>query len=293
MRKFTALLLLLCVLLTGCQIELLLPTEAPFVADGNLNVHFIDVGQADSILLECDGVFALVDGGNTADGDLVIDYLESQNVRKLSLVVGTHPHEDHIGGLAAVLDHFPAENLWFSAQPNTNKTITKFLDAAERQDLDIVEGKPGMQFALGRATITVLGPVRTDYDDANNLSLVLMVQFGSTRFLLTGDMERTAENDLIESGADLRADVLKVGHHGSSSSTGYRFLREVMPTYGIISCGQDNEYGHPHEESLSRLEDAEVVVFRTDLVSHIVAVSDGKNITITYAVEETALPNAA
>ena len=111
--------------------------------------------------------------------------------------------------------------------------------------------------------------------------------------LLTGDMERNAENDLIESGADLRADVLKVGHHGSSSSTGYRFLREVMPTYGIISCGQDNDYGHPHEEPLSRLEDADVVVFRTDLVSHIIAVSDGKNITITYAVEETALPNAA
>ena len=293
MKKLTALLLLLCVLLTGCQLELLFPTEAPFVGDGKLNVHFIDVGQADSILLECDGEFALVDGGNVADGDLVIDYLEAQNVQKLRLVVGTHPHEDHIGGLADVLDHFPVENLWFSAHPNTNKTIRNFLDAADRQDLDIVEGKPGMQFALGRATITVLGPVRTDYEDVNNLSLVLMVQFGANRFLLTGDMERVAENDLIESGADLRADVLKVGHHGSSTSTGYRFLREVMPTYGIISCGQDNDYGHPHEEPLSRLEDAEVVVFRTDLVSHIVATSDGRNITITYATEDSSLPNAA
>ena len=136
----------------------------------------------------------------------------------------------------------------------------------------------------------MLGPVK-EYEELNNLSLVLMVQHGNNRFLLTGDMEREAENDLVESGADLKADVLKVGHHGSESSTGYIFLREVMPTYGIISCGKDNSYGHPHEDPLSRLRDAEVMVLRTDECETIIARSDGTDIYLLWGEEH--LQNAA
>jgi len=282
MRKLTAIALLLCILLCGCAPKAD-PKPMPSVQE-QLWVHFIDVGQADSILLECDGKFALVDGGNDADGEAVAAYLALQGVEKLDLVVATHPHEDHIGGLDEVINMIPVDAVWSSPIPNDTNTVRNFLKSVSNRGLEIQQPKVGQVFTLGKATITVLGPVK-EYDDINNLSIVLMVQHGDNRFLLTGDMERVAENDLIESGADLKADVLKVGHHGSESSTGYRFLREVMPTYAVISCGKDNSYGHPHEDPLSRLRDAEVMVLRTDESSTIIARSDGKDIYLLWGEE--------
>jgi competence protein ComEC len=142
--------------------------------------------------------------------------------------------------------------------------------------------RPGEVFQLGSATIHVVGPVKLQYEDANNLSLVLMVEHGDNRFLFTGDMEELAEHELLEAGVDLKADVLKVGHHGSYSSTGYRFLREVAPAYSVISCGAANDYGHPHEVTMSRLEDADTIIFRTDRMYTITAESDGTDIEFTW-----------
>lgn len=247
-----------------------------------LTVHFIDVGQADCALLECDNAFALIDGGNADDSEKVIAYLESQGVQRLNLVVGTHPHEDHIGSLGAVLNAFPADNIWSGPLTFYNSVVDAFSYGAKKQGKSLFFPEPGQTFHLGGALITVLGPVRSYYEDANDLSLVLMVEYGNTRFLFTGDMELAAETDLLDSGADVKADVLKVGHHGSYSSTGYRLLREVAPTYAVISVGAGNDYGHPHTAPMSRLRDAEVIVYRTDKMYTITAVSDGENITFSW-----------
>lgn len=247
-----------------------------------LSVHFLDVNHADSILLACDGEYALVDGGYPESGDKIVQYLAKQGVEDLELVVGTHPHGDHLGGLPQVLNTYPTETIWTSQLPYSNDYVRDFTNAADDK---LEQPRPGDRFQLGGATIEVIGPLNITYADANDLSLVLRVTYGDTRFLLTGDMEEFAERELVEAGVDLKADVLKVGHHGSSSSTSYRFLRAVAPTYGVISLAAANEYGHPHRDPLSRLMDADVTIYRTDTMYDIVAFSDGE--TVTFSWENT------
>lgn len=256
------------------------PTTNPEPMSG-LSVHFLDVQHADSIILVCDGEYALVDGAFPDSGDKIVAYLQNLGAEKLNLVVGTHPHGDHIGGLPHVLNTFPTDTVWTSQLPYTNDYVSAFTTAVARNGAEFVQPRPGESFQLGNATIEVIGPLNLLYEDANDLSLVLRVTYGDTRFLLTGDMEEFAEHELVEAGVDLKADVLKVGHHGSASSTSYRFLREVAPTYGVISLAAYNEYDHPHRDPLSRLMDADVTIYRTDKMYDIVAFSDGQSITFT------------
>ncbi len=290
MKKLLAALLLLLTL-SGCFYLPPQPTDADLPQptqtqeDEYLLVHFIDVGQADCIFLSCGGETMLIDGGNRADGADVIRYLQSMGVESLDLVVGTHTHEDHIGGLAAVLQCIPTETVWSGEITYTNATVRNFLSAAESQNVTVTQPELGEVYQLGDAQVTVLGPVQSGYEDVNDTSLVLMVEYVDTRFLFTGDMEQLAEDDMLDywgEEQDWHADVLKVGHHGSYSSTGYRFLRAVMPTWGVISCGYDNSYGHPHEAALSRLRDAQVSVFRLDTMGTVVAVSDGERIAFGW-----------
>lgn len=294
-KQLLILLLILSLVLCGCQKQPPAHTDPvpttpaqqgqttqPVQTVQTLKVHFLDVGQADCALIQCGDQFALIDGGNYVDGYTVVNYLRELGVTELALMVGTHPHEDHIGSLPIVLQAFDVKEVWTSALPYRNDTVTNFTDAVASEGLTLRQPEPGTVFPLGGATITMLGPVRTDYEDVNDLSLVLMVEFESTRFLFTGDMELAGETDLLDSGADVKADVLKVGHHGSYSSTGYRFLREVDPKYAVISVGAYNEYGHPHDEPMSRLRDAEVIVHRTDRQYTIVATSDGENIVFHW-----------
>lgn len=255
-------------------------TEPP--SSSVFRVHYIDVGNGDCALLECDGQFALIDAGYPESGPAVVDYLAQTGVDKLALMVGTHAHGDHIGGLPDVLKAYSVGEIWSGEISFFNSYINNFQKAARSQGKTIRQPEVGEVFQLGSATITVIGPVKSGYEDLNDTSLVLMVRYGDTRFLFTGDMEQLAETDLLNSGADVKADVLKVGHHGSYSSTGYRFLREVAPTYAVIPVGAGNEYGHPHFEPLSRLKDADVTIFRTDKMYTIVATSDGTDITFTW-----------
>ena len=252
--------------------------------ESRLTVHFIDVGQADCALLECDGYYMLIDGGNKEDGQKVISYLQQQGVEELEAVVCTHAHEDHVGGLPAVLAVFPTKAVYAPTKTYSSKVFDDFLYYTDQQRLEVTIPQPGEEFPLGGTNVLVLGPVKS-YAEPNDTSIVLRVDHKENSFLFTGDMEVTAENDMMDHWADtgiFDTDVLKVGHHGSDTSTGYRFLHTVMPTYGIISVGEGNKYNHPNELPLSRLKQAGVVTMRTDKLGTVVAASDGFEITFTW-----------
>ena len=249
--------------------------------DAAFQMHFIDVGQALSVLVECDGQFMLYDGGNVDDGSLVVSYLQSQGVEQLEYVFCSHAHEDHVGGLAAALAYFPAYHVYSPVTEASTKCFKDFVKYTQQQNLQVEVPAVGTQWALGSATVTMLGPV-AQYDDTNDTSIVLRIDYGATSFLLTGDMEADAERDLVNSGANLKVDVLQVGHHGSSTSTSYVFLNAVLPEMGIISCGVNNKYGHPHEETLSILRDAKVDVLQ---VGH-----HGSSTSTSYVFLNAVLP---
>ena len=278
LKIFSAVFLLLS-LLCGCAFYPQKGTAVP--PTGALTVHFIDVGQADCALLECDGEYILIDGGNVEDSSLVVSYLQKQGVEELTAVVCSHAHEDHVGGLPGVLAVYPTEAVYAPTRTYSSGCFDDFVYYTDQQGLTITIPEVGDTISFGGATAEVLGPVK-QYADPNNTSIILKVTHGSTSFLFTGDMETSAETDLLDSGADVKADVLKVGHHGSDTSTGYRFLYEVNPAYAVISVGTGNSYGHPNDVTLSRLEDADCTTYRTDKLGHIIAHSDGTNITFTW-----------
>lgn len=257
----------------------------PLAEGGSFEVHFIDVGQADSILVICDGHYMLIDGGNAEDSDLVYSYLERHGAKHLDYMVASHAHEDHIGGLSGALNYATVEVAFSPVTDYNTKVFRDMVKYLGEQGKSLTVPAPGEKFDLGSAKVEILGPVQ-EYDDTNNTSIVLRVDYGETSFLFTGDMETSAEEDLIDFGGNLQATVLKAGHHGSSTSTGYRFLREVMPEYAVISVGEDNKYGHPSDEVLSRFRDAGTQVYRTDMQGHIIAASDGK--TVTFQTEKEA-----
>lgn len=293
-KKLFSLFLILSLLLCGCA-EAPQPTAATVPPSGDgLMVHFVDVGQADCILIECGSEFAIIDGGNKDDGQLVVSYLEQQGVQELSAVICTHAHEDHVGGLPSVLSVYPTAAVYAPTRTYSSNIFDDFLYYTDQQRLEVTIPAPGDTLTVGDAVLTVLGPVQS-YAETNDTSIVVRLDYGDTSILFTGDMEVAAENDMLDywsGNSDIfHVDVLKVGHHGSDTSTGYRFLYEVDPTYGVIPVGKDNSYGHPHAEPLSRLRDAGVTLLRTDELGHILAVSDGKEITFTWG-NQTAQPEA-
>ena len=258
---------------------------APPAEGGSFQVHFIDVGQADAALVICDGHYMLIDGGNAEDSDLVYSYLERHGAKNLDYMVASHAHEDHIGGLSGALNYAKVDNALCPVTEYSSKVFQNMVKYLEQQGKSLTVPAPGDKFDLGSARVEILGPVQ-EYDDTNNTSIVLRIDYGETSFLFTGDMETGAEKDLLESGADVRATVLKAGHHGSDTSTGYQFLREVSPRYTVISVGEGNKYGHPSDEVLSRFRDAGTEVYRTDMQGHVIAESDGK--TVTFRTEKEA-----
>lgn len=264
---------------------------------GLLKVHFIDVGQADSIFIQApDGKAILVDGGNNADGDLVVRYLKDQGVKELAAVVATHPHEDHIGGLDIVTKSFPAAAVYMPAATTTTETFKDFITAVNASRAKRIQAKAGVKLAAGeQVTAQFVAPVGSGYEDLNDWSAVLRLAFGGTSFLLTGDAEAVSEKQMVSSGQELKSTLLKVGHHGSQSSTSAAFLKAVSPKYAVISVGAGNDYGHPDPDTLARLDQAGVKVYRTDEAGTIVATSDGKTITLNKnaSVIKPRAPNSS
>ena len=244
--------------------------------EGELRVSFIDVGQGDSEFIELpNGETLLIDAGTNETGADVVNYIESLGYSSIDYVVGTHPHEDHIGGLDDVIRTFDVESVYMPKVTADTKTFEDVLDAVAEKGLSINTAKAGVSIVDGEdLSVKMLAPVLDEYDNTNDYSAVIKVVYGDTSFLFTGDAEQYAE-DLIT--GDVDSDVLKVGHHGSSTSTGEAFLERVSPSYAVISCGFDNSYGHPHTETIEKL--GGIPVFRTDEMGTIVATSDGSEIS--------------
>lgn len=245
-------------------------------------VHFIDVGQGDAALILCDGKSMLIDGGDKSASSTVYTYLKKQGLTYLDYVVCTHPDADHVGGLSGALEQAQAGTVYCPVDNYDSKAFQNFKTRVEAQGKKLIRPAVDTVFSLGSATVTVLAP-RADYTDTNESSIVLRVVYGSTSFLFTGDAEHESESAMCEAGVTLKSTVLKVGHHGSDTSTSIRFLGEVMPQYAVISCGKDNKYGHPTEQTLSRLRQAGVTVYRTDLQGDIICESDGTQVTFRTA----------
>lgn len=245
-------------------------------AESSLRVSFIDVGQGDSEFIELpNGETLLIDAGTNETGADVVSYISSLGYTSIDYVVGTHPHEDHIGGLDDVIRTFDVESVYMPKVTADTKTFEDVLDAVDEKGLTINTAKAGVTLVDGdRLSVKMLAPVLDEYDNTNDYSAVIKVVYGDTSFLFTGDAEQYAE-DLIT--GDVDSDVLKVGHHGSSTSTGEAFLERVSPSYAVISCGFDNSYGHPHTETIEKL--GGIPVFRTDEMGTIVATSDGSEIS--------------
>ncbi len=252
------------------------------LTDGRLKVHYIDVGQGDSVFIVLpNGKTMLIDAGEREEGLQTKAFLQDYGVTKIDAVVATHPHSDHIGGLEEIIRTFDIGAVYMPKASNNTKTFENLLLSIKEKGLNVTTAKAGVQIALDdTVSIQMVGPVSESYEDLNNYSAVIRLQYKNNSFLFTGDAEGLPEEEILKSGAIVSANVLKVGHHGSNTSTTEAFLKAVSPQYAVIQVGEGNSYGHPKEETLDKLEKYNAAVLRNDLFGTITFASDGDTMTV-------------
>ncbi len=253
---------------------------------GELEVHFLDVGQADCTLVKCDGYTMLIDTGLDDQGTKIQNYLQKQGIERLDYLVLTHSDADHIGSADVVMTKFDIGTIFMSNFEKETKTYKNLLKMIEDNQIHYLSPAVGNVYALGSASFQILAPNR-EYDTPNDTSIALLITHGENTFLFTGDAEKASEADMLESGLNLAADVFHAGHHGSKTSNTQEFIDAVMPRYAVISCGVDNSYGLPDAEVLNRFREKEMMVYRTDEQGTIVATSNGEKITFNCAPSDT------
>lgn len=304
-NKFIYILIIIGLIFAGCNIDSgedsnisavsqepvpteIIPGSQPMAAPTSdslvISVHFIDVGQADCIFIDAGDIDILIDGGNNSDGNLVVAYLDELGTDDIELMVATHPHEDHIGGLDNVIYNFDVEHLIRPAFASNTQTNRDFEEAIYTSGINESWPEQGVQFIFGELIFTVLSDNTKNYDETNDYSIVLKMNYGNHSFIFTGDAEVDVEHDILESGIDIKANVLKIGHHGSASSSTVSFINRINPDYTVISVGEGNKYGHPDPIILRRLELMDIAVLRTDTFGTIVFTTDGKNLSFEYSV---------
>ena len=244
----------------------------------NLVIHFVDVGQGDCILIGQNNEYVLIDAGNNEDGQLLVEYFKELGVKKFKYVIGTHAHEDHIGGIDNIINNFELDKFYMPDVITTTKTFEDVLDALLKKQKAFDTPKIGDKFKLNDLEFEVLY-LGTDKSDLNDTSIVLKLTYKNTTYLFMGDATSKVEKILINEGKDLSSDVLKVGHHGSQYSSTATFLKKVNPSYAVIQVGQDNEYDHPKQITLDKLNKLNTLTYRTDEQGTIILTSDGENIT--------------
>ena len=285
--KWIVSLIILLFLLFVFAIKVTPSTEAS--STEKLKVHFIDVGQADCILIQTPSNHTmLIDAGNDDDSDKILSYIKKLNIKKIDVIIGTHPHEDHIGGLHSIISGFEIGKIYIPKVSSNTKTFEKLLNTIKSKSIKVTTATAGLKISLdSKLAVNILAPNGVKYDDVNNYSAVVKLVFGNTSFLFTGDAEEVSENEMLAKKYILKADVLKEGHHGSNSSTSINFLNAVSPKFAVISVGKNNDYGHPADETISKLVNAKIKIFRTDLSGTIIATSDGR--TITFEEKASAI----
>lgn len=250
------------------------------LSPNNMLIHYIDVGQGDCILVQVNNKNLLIDSGPSSSKGKLIKYFKKFNISKLDYVIATHPHEDHIGNMSTIIDSFNIVNFYAPKVYDNSKTFESMIYSLKKKNLKISPIRRGTSdINLGtNTTISVFSPINDSYDNLNNYSPVFKIQYGNTSFLFTGDAEKEVEQDILNHHDDISADVLKIGHHGSSTSTSRNFLKAVNPSTAIISVGKDNVYNHPDISTLNLLKKNNLYIYRTDLNKNILLISDGKTI---------------
>ena len=277
-KKIEALIVafILLIIVASCSVSY--DNNVPKVDTAPLKITFINVGQGDTILVQCGSSNMLIDAGTNEAGTEVLEQLKKNNVDKIDILVGTHPHEDHIGSMDKVINNYEIGQIYMPKITATTKTFKDVVTAIKNKGMSVTTPVTGTSFKLGEAECTILAPNSKSYEELNNYSIVIKLVFGNTSYLFTGDAEGVSEQEMLEKGFDLSADVLKLGHHGSSSSTTKKFLEAVNPKYAVIMCGKDNDYKHPQKSTMNKIKKTGIPVYRTDENGTIVCTSDGTSI---------------